>query len=245
MADTENVPLNPDFKLPQDMHCYIWRYMNMRKFHSMLSSSAIYLCRADRLERFEGTYSREQIHSVDDFLTRNKHPDLIETERERRREDKRKTYVSCWCIADNDLDLMWKGYVGNQQAGVAVRSSPRRLQDLCQHHDLQPIGISVVKYFDHAGGQHINYLGTPAVFVYKDNHFYLDNELRILHWPNFKEPTPDYQLLKCNLRDIIDLIILSPGTTEPESRCVLQLLRDRGLNDIPVEFSRDDREAKE
>jgi hypothetical protein len=238
-------PANPEFQLPQDLDAYVWRYMNLRKFHSMLADSAIYLCRADRLERFEGTYSREQIRDTNEYLTRTGHPPLIERERERRHHDRRRTYISCWCIAPCDLDLMWKGYVGNQEGGVAVRSSPRRLHDLCRHHDLQPIGISMVNYFDHAGGQIISYLGTPAVFVRKDHHFSLDRELRILHWPNMQEPTRKGVLLNCDLRDVIDVIVLSPGTTQPESKCVLQSLHDRGLADIPVEFSRDGREEEE
>jgi len=245
MTGTQAKPANPEFKLPEDFDCCVWRYMSMRKFHSMLTTSAIYLCRADRLERFEGTYSREQLRDAAEYLTRIGHPELIETEREQRLRDKRRTYISCWCVASWDLDLMWKAYVGNKTPGVAVRSSPGRLHDLCQHHDLQPIGISVVKYFDHAGGQPINYFGTPSAFVHKDHHFSLDNELRILHWPNMQEPTPDHQLLKCDLRDVIDLVVLSPGTTEPESRCVLQSLRAHGLANIPVEVSRDDREAEE
>jgi hypothetical protein len=238
-------PANPGFQLPNDIDCYVWRYMSMRKFCSMLVNSGVYLCRADRLERFEGTYSREQIGDTKDYLIRIGHPKLINDERERRRRDKQQTYINCWSIASCDSDLMWKGYVGNQTAGVAIRSSPRRLHDICQHNDPQPIGITMVKYFDHAGGQMINYAGTPSTFVYKDHHFAMDKELRILHWSNMQEPTPDHKWLKCDLRDIIDLIVLSPGATEPESRCAFQSLRDQGLTDIPVEFSRDDREAEE
>jgi hypothetical protein len=68
MPETEVTPANPEFTLPQDLDAYVWRYMNMRKFHSMLTTSAVYLCRADRLERFEGTYSRKQIRDTDEYL---------------------------------------------------------------------------------------------------------------------------------------------------------------------------------
>jgi hypothetical protein len=245
MSETNMKPTNPEFTFPEDMDCHVWHYMNLQKFYSMVGTSAIYLCRADRLERFEGTYSRVQVRHRDEFLAGTGHPELIQSEQERIRRDKRRTYISCWCMARCDLDLMWKGYVGNRNAGLAVRSSPRKLHGVCIHHDLQPIGISVVKYFDHADGQCINYFGTPSVFVYKDHHFALDNELRILHWPNRQEPTPDHQLLKCSLDEVIDLIVLSPGTTKPESLCVVQALRDSGLGGIPVEYCRDDRNLEE
>lgn len=235
---------NPFCKLPENLDTPAWRYMDMDKFQSLLNKKALYLTRADRLgERFEGTYSCNQISEMNNYLTRNDHSQVIETEREHRRMDRLRTYISCWCMSDCDLDLMWKAYVRNRP-GVAIKSSVRRLVNICDkaddHHD-----ISKVEYFDHMGGEPINYFGTPTTFIYKDIHFRLDNELRIIHSPNFPEPTPDHVLLPIDLIDLIEKVVLQPATTESSLETVREALNKVGLNEIPVLPSRDDRKLIE
>lgn len=77
-------------------------------------------------DRFEGTYSRQQILDMEDWLREEGHPEIAQTEMERREHDRRRTYLSCWCISKYDLDLMWKAYV-KEGCGVAIRSTVYRL----------------------------------------------------------------------------------------------------------------------
>ncbi len=169
-------------------------------------------------------------------------PHMIESERERRRKDRRKTYINCWCIGDCDLDLMWKGYVRNPP-GISIKSSVRRLKDICDKAvEYWPLDISKVTYFDHAGGKNINYFGTPTTFLFKDVHFILDNELRIIHWPNISEPTPTHVYLKIDLRDLIENIVFQPGTKESSLKSVREALNNLGLDNIPLFASRNDRD---
>jgi hypothetical protein len=101
--------------------------MDMDKFQSLLNEKALYLCRADRLQdRFEGTCSRRQILKEEDWLKKIGESYMIESEKEKRQKDRLKTYISCWCMSDCDLDLMWKGYIRNPP-GIAIKSSVRRL----------------------------------------------------------------------------------------------------------------------
>ena len=169
--------VNPACKLPDNLDASVWRYMDYWKFESLLRQSALYLCRADRLQdRFEGTYSRQQLIDMDNWLKSKGYSKVIETEQQRRIRDRDRTYMSCWCVSDCDLDLMWKAYIRNPP-GVAIRTTVRRLQQVCDKAIIfRPLDISLVRYFDHAGGQHTNYSGTPRVFLYKDFHFRLDNE---------------------------------------------------------------------
>lgn len=233
---------NPSCKLPEDIDTPVWRYMDMYKFQSLLEDKKLYLCRADLLqERFEGTYSRQQITGMDDWLTNIGATGMSETEIERRRKDRRTTYISSWCMSDCDLDLMWKGYVRNPP-GVAIKSSIRRLIKICDKAiDHWPLDISAVNYFDHAEGEHINYFGTPTVFLYKDKHFSLDKELRIIHYPNIVEPTPSHILLNVDLNDLIEEVVLQPKVNEGLNS-VRETLNKAGFEKIPVSASRDDRE---
>ncbi|MEI6609267.1 MAG: hypothetical protein WCO53_05915, partial [Deltaproteobacteria bacterium] len=122
---------NPSCKLPDDLGTPVWRYMDLYKFQSLLDKNALYLCRADILQdRFEGTYSLHQILLNEDWFRKIDESHMIDSEREKRRKDRLKTYISCWCMSDCDLDLMWKGYIRNPP-GIAIKSSVRRLKDIC------------------------------------------------------------------------------------------------------------------
>ena len=237
---------NPSCILPDNLDTPVWRYMDLDKFQSLLNEKALYLCRADRLQdRFEGTYSRRQIIEMEDWFKKIDEPHMIESERERRRKDRLKTYISSWCMSDCDLDLMWKGYVRNPP-GISIKSSVRRLKDICDKAvEYWPLDISTVTYSDHAGGKNINYFRTPTTFLYKDVHFKLDNELRIIHCPNISEPTPTHVYLKIDLRDLIENVVFQPRLKESSLKSVREALNNVGLDKIPLLASRDDRDLIE
>ena len=241
----ERIP-NLSCSLPENLDTPVWRYMDLYKFMSLLKEKALYLCRADRLQdRFEGSYSRRQIISMEDWFKKIDEPHMIESEREHRRKDRLKTYISSWCIGDCDLDLMWKGYIRNPP-GVAIKSSIRRLKDICDKAvEHWPLDISMVTYFDHSGGKNINYFGTPTTFLHKDIHFNLDNELRIIHYPNISEPTPTHVYLKLDLNHLIESVVFQPKTKESGLESVREVLNTAGLENIPLLASRDDRDLIE
>lgn len=234
---------NPACKLPDDLDTPVWRYMDMAKFQSLLKKQALYLCRADCFsqDRFEGTYSRHQISVMEDWLKEICEAHMIDSERKRREHDRHKSYISCWCKYKYDLDLMWKTYIRNPP-GIAIRSSVRRLQQACDDGELQPLDISEVNYFDHTGGERIDYFGSPTVFFHKDHHFQLDQEVRIVHYPNISEPTPDHIFLPVSLSGLIELVVLQPNTNEDDLKSVREFLDNAGLANMPVVASRNDRE---
>ena len=214
--------------------------MDFYKFQSILKEKALYLCRADRIEdRFEGSYSRRQIIEMEDWFKKIDEPHMIESERGNRRKDRLRTYINSWCIGECDLDLMWKGYIRNPP-GVAIKSSVRRLKEICDKAvEYWPLDVSKVNYIDHAEGTNINYFGTPTTFLYKDAHFILDNEFRIIHYPNISEPTPTHVFLNINL---IENIVFQPKIKESSLESVRESLNDVGLHNIPLLASRDDRD---
>lgn len=218
----------------------------MSKFYSLLNDKALYLCRADRLQdRFEGTYSRKQILEMKDWFTKIGEPQMDEIEKENRRRDRLRSYISCWCMSDCDLDLIWKGYVRNPP-GVAIKSSVKKLKEICDKAvSCYPIDISIVSYFDHAKGENIDYLGTPTTFFHKDKHFKLDNEIRIVHYPNVSEPTLPHVMLPVELTDLIEDIVFQPRVKGDTIKTVKEELCRAGLEKIPVSASRDDRELIE
>lgn len=239
-------PVNPSCKLPDNIDTSAWRYMDLYKFESLLKEQALYLRRGDLLQdRFEGTYSRHQILKMNEWFKKIQETYMIENEKVRRSKDRRRSYISCWCLWEYDFDLMWKAYI-EKPPGIAIKSSVKRLQMICDKAVTHwPIDISSVNYFDHAAGENINYFGTPAVFLNKDHHFQLDNELRIVHWPNLSDSTPDHVLLPLELPELIEFIVLQPKSDEDFLKSVRKLLDDSGCKDIPILYSRDDRELLE
>ena len=220
--------------------------MDLYKFESLLKEQALYLRRGDLLQdRFEGTYSRHQILKMNEWFKKIHETYMIENEKGRRSKDRRRSYINCWCLGEYDFDLMWKAYI-EKPPGIAIKSSARRLQMICDKAVTHwPLDISLVNYFDHAAGKNINYFGAPAVFLNKDHHFQLDNELRIVHWPNLSEPTPDHVLLPLKLPELIEFIVLQPKSDEDFLKSVRKLLDNSGCKEMPILYSRDDRELLE
>jgi len=132
-------------------------------------------------------------------------------------------------MSDCDLDLMWKGYVRNPP-GIAIKSSVRRLINIRDKAvEYWPLDISMVTYFDHAGGRNINYFGTPTPFLYKDNHFRLDNELRIIHYPNIIGLKPTHILLKVDLNELIENVVFQPKVEENNLKSIREALNKVGF----------------
>ncbi|MDX1250857.1 MAG: hypothetical protein IDH49_01115 [Gammaproteobacteria bacterium] len=216
--------------------------MDWYKFESLLNTRSLYLCRADRLEdRFEGTYSRRQLVDMEQWIEKVTDSDEVLNEREARARDRLRTYINCWCVGDTDFDLMWKGYV-RKSPGVAVKSTVAALERACDEAiEKWPLDISLVNYFDHAGGQWIDYFGTPSIFFWKDLHFSLENEIRIVHWPNIADSPPENVWLPVQLDVLIEAVVMSPKATEECAAAAKQLLERSGLKQVPVLYSRDDR----
>ena len=233
-------------RLPENLDAIVWRYMDFQKFVSLLRENAFYLCRADRLpDPFEGTHSTHQLLDRNSWLESRGYAKMLNTERQDRIRDKNRAYISSWCVSEFDLDLMWKAYVRNLP-GVAVKSTVRRLQRVCDTAiEFRPLDLSLVRYIDQPGGELINYPGMPEIFFCKDLHFRLDNELRIVHWPNIVPPTPDHVLLPVSLRDLLVSVVLGPGAPPELIKKARENLDEVGLKETPVEFSRDDRELIE
>ena len=228
-------------KLPENPDAVVWRYQDLSKFKWLIEKRALYLRRIDLLEdKFEGTYSRQQILDQDDWLRSKGEAGIVHTERQNRIQERQSAFVSCWCWSDIDLDLMWKGYV-RCPPGVAVKSTVRRLQRTCDAaDDMWPIDISLVKYIDHASGQHINYPGIPEVCFTKDAHFRLDKELRIVCWQSIQPPS-QFRSVSVHLEDLIVSVVVSPMSSRTAVAEVSALLRDNGLSEIRVEYSRQER----
>lgn len=243
-----NVPRDrhPKAKLPADRNITVWRYMDKWKFEYLIKNQKLYLCRGDRLQdKFEGTYSRAQLLDMDEWLVEIGYEKQRDIERKQRESNRQSYYISSWCMSPYDLDLMWKAYTKDVQA-IAVKSTISRLEAICDSDraiEYDQLDISTVNYYGQAEGELIDYFADGFdAFVNKDYHFALDHEVRVLYCGHYKPSQPEEVLLPVDLSTLIERVVLAPGAKSESAEETRSLLDDAGLNSIPVESSRDDRE---
>jgi hypothetical protein len=248
-AKDNNMKINrdrhPKAKLPVDANIPVWRYMDKWKFEGLVKKKELYLCRGDLLQdKFEGTYSRAQLAEMNQWLTEKGYERQIEIEKQHRKMNRQRFYISSWCMSQYDLDLMWKAYTSDVDA-IAIKSSISRLESVCDCAiEHWPLDISIVDYFGHAEGYMIDYFGDGFdAFVNKDYHFELDREIRLLHWRSYKPAQPEAVLLPVNLSTLIERVVLAPGATTADAEEIRRLLDYYGLSNAPVDSSRNDHEV--
>lgn len=243
----EIVSGEPTFRLPSDPATKVWRYMALWKFEWLLQQRSLYLRRADLLEdQFEGRFPQRQIESQSAWLIERGYKTIAIEEAQTRRRDRRRTYLNCWSIGEYDFDLMWKAYAADPDA-IAIASTLGRLQQACSTEsasDLEPLSLGQVDYLDLAGGQHIDYPNRAGVFFKKDCHFQLENELRIVHWPNLGDPLPpEHMALPIDVSRLIVAVVLSPLAPSRFAAGVQKLLERYDVSGIPLMVSRQSRRA--
>ena len=211
----------PDRLIPEDPEgasTIVWRYMDDWKFIDLIKRQGIFLCRGDKLQdRFEGTYSRQQLSEQGHWFKKIGCDDLILQEKNQQEENRKKYYINSWCRADHDLDLMWKSYTKNCKA-VAIQSRASRLVAICdseKSENCRPINVSTINYCGLKEGDFINYLPTGFnAFINKDYHFQLDKEIRIIHYSTWDHSSsPEGCFLPVDLSLLIERVVLSPGSS--------------------------------
>lgn len=248
MSNNVHIPreIHPLAILPDNHDALIWRYMDGWKFRDLIRTRRLYLCRADRLQdRFEGTYARQQLLSMEGWLASGNHADIVAQERRRRQVDRQRFFINSWCMSACDMYHMWKTYTHCADA-VAIQSRVSSLIKLCdQAIEQLPLDVSVVSYFDHASGQPIEYTDGFSTVIYKDCHFQLDQEIRIVHRSTLQGPLPEGIFLPVNLSELLERAVLTPGASSSDAENIRSLLNESDQRAIPVESSRYDRELME
>jgi hypothetical protein len=137
---TEMFADNAHFKKPDNENEIIWRYMDLPKFVSLVDRKALFFIRLDRLQkmdRFEGALTKptvEQMNSTESHKiiqsTQTKEQQEAGNRRfiEFRNLYRKTCVVNCWHMNENESDAMW-GLYATRQAGIAIKSTFKRLRD--------------------------------------------------------------------------------------------------------------------
>ncbi len=185
-----------NLKQPKDKNAKIWRYMDFTKFVSLLSTSSLFLARADTFEDpFEGRYLGVSLETYDDEKPRP----LAEQKfiRSWNTTLQKFTAISCWHVSEYESAAMWKLYLKSDE-GIAIQSTYRKLFEAIRTDTVLSLGE--VEYIDHI---QVRMKGDIAMqsFFHKRRSFEHEKELRLLHqilpinWPVDYKPNSNGLLI--------------------------------------------------
>lgn len=179
----------------------LWRYMDLAKFVSILSTRMLYFPSAlSFADPFEGTVNQTSHEAaklrletkisaagkkgLGKFL-RLRHEDqwvelpLVADDvalglSQGLQNIRARTYVSCWHQNEHESEAMWRLYVPDMTSGIALRTTVGRLKAALPQN-LKPVPVS---YMDYAGKTELEYFSQP--FVTKRIAFEHEREWRVV-----------------------------------------------------------------
>ncbi len=231
----------------------LWRYMDLGKFISLISTQTLYFASAasfqDPFEGAKGTTSNkgEWDSYYTDFL---KHAIItapgneekvfaegeLDSEAARLLSDmnnnglriREHTYISCWHCNDYEFEAMWKLYSMNVTNAIAIQTIA---QSLYEALDKDPrIDIGKINYIDYQN----KFAPINGSFWYKRKAFAYEQEVRAV-LTDFKAKTSGISI-RVDLDKLIEAIYISPYAPSWFEAVVRSVVEKYGINK-PIYYS--------
>ena len=231
----------------------LWRYMDLGKFISLISTKTLYFASAssfqDPFEGAKGTASNKG--KWDSFYTDFLKKAIItapgneakifaegelDSEAERILSDMNKnglimrehTYISCWHCNDYESEAMWKLYSMNVTNAIAIQTTA---QGLYEALDKDPqISIGKINYIDYQN----KFAPINGSFWYKRKAFAYEQEVRAV-LTDFKAKTSGISIC-VDLDKLIEAIYISPYAPSWFEVVVRSVAEKYGINK-PIYYS--------
>lgn len=229
------------WRLP-DSQSHLWRYMDLAKFVSLLSSRKLYFTRLDHFEdKYEGAICSESgfqgFDMSDKYKKRERTIELLKREGiinptiaeidakyfELRQEfdknrgiNRKQTFVSCWTENDFESEAMWRLYSTDIKSGVAIHTTYEKLFNSLNPYDNFNIG----------GVQYVNYdkfFYEPLYSVwYKRKSLEYEKEVRVV----CENPTSDYFEFDKQLSIDLDVLVIEIVTSPDAEPWFVSLIKE-------------------
>jgi hypothetical protein len=230
------------FKTPSP-DAVVWRYMSLAKLLSLVESSRLFFCYADRLgDPYEGTLPLAMHRDAKRDMTPEAWDQMLQGYRQLRRV----TAVNCWHMGDHESAAMWQLYAPTGE-GIAVRSTVGRLaaslpQTPTPHLQSHAnIFIGRVHYVDYEK-ERIPRGNAYWPFVHKRRSFEHERELRVLTIAHPPEPQPtegdrdDVDVagvaVPIDVAGLVDEVLVAPSAPRWFENLVRGVLARLGLDAI-------------
>lgn len=205
----KNVPTG--FKCPP-LNTTLWRYMNLRKFESLIQRQCIFFPKSTVLDdQFEGSVSKinRTVYQKEYGKFPTKGKEIIDTIKQVNQETKYYTFISCWHKNEYETEFMWKLFA-EKEKGIAIKTNLNNLKSSIINTNLnnlrsvtmttelhnpraitiendifihQDMYIGNVNYVDYDASFIPNYY-PQSPFIYKWKSFEHEKEFRIIYQPN-------------------------------------------------------------
>jgi len=230
----------PIYNPPTDLDISVWRYMDLAKFVSLLSTRSLYFCRTDLLgDPYEGTMPHTVSSTVTDMMAEDQSEIDSRARLSAIREAYRQwAYVSCWHMNEDESAAMWSLYARTNEA-VAIRSTYRKLRDGLPEN----VYTGTVEYIDYRTQQFPEYdLDFPL--VHKRLSFQHEREVRaVIPEPPFdgdddpaakraailRENDEVGKAVPVSLDALVDRVYVAPTTPAWFSKSVASLVAQYGF----------------
>ncbi|HIF9107794.1 TPA: hypothetical protein ACX6RV_000897 [Photobacterium damselae] len=203
----------------------LWRYMDLAKFLSLLSSNSIWLARTDTFkDKREGMFhdamkaELDEIYSqleTDGKLNSN---DEIKNTSDFQRYLSDNTYISCWHKNSSENMVMWEIY-GHTENSIAIKTTAERLVRSFNLDEVYNIAtefaLDEVKYIEHNSATSERNYRQP--FFIKRHHFKFEQEARLyllVKERKYRGDAPLGHNLKINIKDLIESVYVHPDSEE-------------------------------
>lgn len=230
------------YRVPQNEHATIWRYVDLAKFLSLLESQTLWFARLDQFDDpFEGFLPGAQIEmlaTAAEILARGR-PDIqarMGNPRDRfgagyAALTRSSVYVNCWHVNEYESGAMWKVY-GDQ--AIAIRSTLSALQSSLNQPDSLKVYIGLVNYVDFDPGASSTPIDGTALV--KRPMYDFEKELRavILGIDNQLETDVPGVEQPIDVAQLIQAIYVGPGRASWYVHLIKSLIERYGIPDIPV-----------
>lgn len=229
----------------------LWRFMDLARFLSLVSTSKLYFARSDCMEdTYESAVPRKVIEGL-----REKGKELTESMTEKQREKlgdvggmftnklfgalkemRQKAYLSCWYMDEYESAAMWSLYCGKGD-GIAIRTDFTRLRDsLASSPD--PVFAGVVNYIDYErdGFQEGEKFTVLSTVMHKRKSFQHEREMRLV-WHSNPAIEAVGKNIDVDVPTLIAKVMIAPTARKWFKDVVADSLKAFGYAAIPLEQS--------
>jgi hypothetical protein len=214
----------------------LWRYMDISKFISLVSTGCIWLARSDTFkDQSEGKFHLEMKKTLSEAYSKFelKDDDLIKDENDFQEYLIKNAYISCWHENNHENMVMWEIYSKTQDS-IAIKTTAEKL--------IRSINFNKLKFSDYKLDR-VDYMPNVEIvgklkysspFFIKRPHFAHESEVR-LFFSSYSSyaPTIDTPIgcaIPIDLSTLIEEIIIHPDAQEWFMKTIQSLKRVYKLN---------------
>ncbi|PHS03434.1 MAG: hypothetical protein COA88_15850 [Kordia sp.] len=238
------------FKQPENPNLKLWRYMDFKKFVSLISKKGLFFCRADLFQDpYEGSYSqanksmRDKVYSDESGTLSKTIDDALEFQNTTLAKFRRQWYyVNCWHANEFESAAMWDLYSDGDGA-IAIQTNYQNLQN----HLPDQCYMGLINYIDYRT-EWLPEGNTFYPFMHKRKSFMHENEVRVIindeasiptndkGW-NLDSKNPKYgEFVPIELNEIISEITISPLTPSWMVEAIKDVCEKYGVSS-PIKLS--------